>query len=139
MKSWMHVASGRISVPLSQHKLHTATPPRCNPSGTHDYLAQHTIGPWLSSPVITCHHLSADMSSIMRRCAMCRQDTLELPETRPCIQTNRTDLGFPGLPGLLRDPQRLEDQFQIPHDLLAAHLGGATKHSIDPRSIFDNL
>ena len=127
---------------LTQTAYRTATPPWCNPSGTHDYLAQHTIDPSLhqiseEAPVITCHHLCKIMQNssyysfissisvtVPRWSAdICRQDTLELSEPRSCIQTNRTDLG---LLGLLRSPQRLEYQLQIPQipdDLLAAHLG----------------
>ena len=127
---------------LTQTAYRTATPPWCNPSGTHEYLAQHTIDPSLhqiseEAPVITCHHLCKIMQNssyysfissisvtVPRWSAdICRQDTLELSEPRSCIQTNRTDLG---LLGLLRSPQRLEYQLQIPQipdDLLAAHLG----------------
>ena len=53
---------------LTQTAYRTATPPWCNPSGTHDYLAQHTIDPSLhqiseEAPVITCHHLCKIMQN----------------------------------------------------------------------------
>ena len=67
---------------LTQTAYRTATPPWCNPSGTHDYLAQHTIDPSLhqiseEAPVITSAKLCRirlTIRSFLQFLSLCRGD-----------------------------------------------------------------